>query len=132
MRAGSLTNAGSLDGFVAKYSSSGTIQWARRAGGANLDFYWDVALDRQGNVYAGGVLSSDATVPSASGAIVAKYDPDGTLQWAGSASGPPADPVSSITAKCAVDAAGNCYLAGWYLTATAFGSTVLQPQGHYP
>ena len=50
----SLTNAGSYDAFVAQYSSSGAVQWARRAGGQTTDLYWDVALDGQGNAYAAG------------------------------------------------------------------------------
>jgi hypothetical protein len=125
-------NAGALDAFVAKYDSTGTIQWARRAGGMDLDFYWDAALDQQGNVYVAGVLGSDAIAPAGSGgAMVGKYDPAGTLQWAYSASGPPADPVPSIATKVAVDAGGNAFLAGWYQTTTAFGTNVLSPQGYW-
>jgi hypothetical protein len=120
----SLTNAGPLyDAFVAKYNSSGAIQWARQTRGTNLDFYWDVALDRQANVYVVGALSSDAAV--------AKYSPTGTLQWAYSASGPPAHPASSIGAKCAVDSAGNCFLAGWFQGTAALGTNILQPQGYW-
>ena len=123
-----LTNAGSYDAFLAKYSSSGSIQWARQAGGgtnsgALVGFYWDVALDGQGNVYAAGFLNS--------GAAVAKYDPAGNLQWTCSASGPPAGPASSLAAKCAVDSTGNCYLAGWYQGTATFGTNVLQPQGYW-
>ncbi len=118
----SLTNAGSSDAFIAKYSSAGAIYWALQAGGSNGGLYSDVALDGQGNVYPAGDLSSDAAV--------AKYNPAGTLQWTYSAGGSPATPVASIVAKCAVDAAGNCYLAGWYQgTNTTFGTSVLQPQG---
>jgi hypothetical protein len=114
----SLTNAAN-NAFVAKYSNSGTIQWARQAGGTS--FYEDVALDGQGNVYPAGFLSTDATV--------ANYDPAGTLQWTFSASGTTASPVSSLVEKCAVDSAGNCYLAGWYQGTAAFGTNVLQPKG---
>ena len=71
----------------------------------------------------GGVSGSDAAV--------AKYYPAGTLQWTYSASGPPASPVSSVVAKCAVDSAGNCYLAGWYQGTATFGTNVLQPQGYW-
>ena len=119
----SLTNTATYDAFVAKYNSSGAIQWARMAGGTNFDanLYWDVALDGQSNVYAAGSLSSVAAV--------AKYDPAGTLQWAYSASGPPASPVSSMVAECAVDSAGKCYLAGLYQGEATFGTNVLQPQG---
>ncbi len=135
----SLANVGAVregfeafDAFVAKYNSAGVPQWARRAGGTRLDIYWDVALDGQGNVYAAGALSSDAVAPSGSGgAMIAKYDPAGTLQWAHSASGPPASPISSVVAKVAVDPAGHAFLAGLYSTPTTFGTTVLQPQGYW-
>ena len=123
-----LTNAGAFDAFVARYSSSGTIQWARQAGGgtnngAIFGFYWDVALDAMTNVYAVGFLGSGATV--------AKYDAAGTLQWTYSASSPPASPVGSVAAKCSVDAAGRCYLAGWYQGTPTFGASLLQPQGYW-
>ena len=127
-----LTNAGSYDAFLAKYNSSGVIQWARRAGGTDLDFYSDVAVDRQGNVYPVGALSSNAVAPNGSGgAMVAKYDAAGTLQWAHSGSGLPASPVGSVSAKSAVDPVGNAYLAGWYRTPTTFGTNVLQTNGFW-
>jgi hypothetical protein len=115
----SLTNAGSSDAFVAKYSSSGAIQWARQSGGSNGGFYLDVALDGQTNVYAAGLLNSEAAI--------ARYSPGGTLQWAYSASSPPAK-IGSLVKKCAFDPAGNCYLAGWYQGTATFGTNVLQPQ----
>jgi hypothetical protein len=118
----SLTNAASLYyAFVAKYNSSGAIQWARQTTGTNFDLYFDDALDGQGNVYTAGALSSETAV--------VKYSPTGTIQWAYSASGPPASPAGSLVAKCAVDQAGNCFLAGWYQETNTFGTNVLQPQG---
>jgi len=112
-----LTNAGLGDAFLAKYNSAGAIQWARRAGGTNIDFYWDVALDQEEKVYVAGVLGPDTVAPNGSGGvIIAKYDTSGTFQWATLANSPPANPVGSIAAKCVVDSAGNCYLAGWYQT----------------
>ena len=112
----SVTNGG---GFVAKYSSSGVIQWADQAAVQ----YGDVALDGQTNVYAAGLLNPNAAV--------AKYNSTGTLQWAYSASGPPASPYSSVAMKCAVDSAGHCYLAGWYQGTATFGTNLLQPQGYW-
>ena len=132
-----LTNGGSFHAFLAKYNSSGAIQWARQAGGGTnigvyVGIYYDVALDGQGNVYPSGALSPNAAAPSGSAvAMVAKYDPAGTPQWAYSASGPPANLVSSVVGKCAVDSAGNCYLAGWYQGTNTFGTNVLQPQGYW-
>ncbi len=125
----SLTCVGPSDAYVAKYNSAGAIQWALRSGGTKLDAYLDIALDGEGNVFAAGALSPDAVAPGGTGGtIVAKYDSEGNLQWAQSASGPPADPVSSLAVKVAVDSAGNALLAGWYLTSTTFGTTTLQPQ----
>jgi hypothetical protein len=119
-----LTNSGSYNAFLAKYNSSGAIQWAQMAGGTNdgedADFYVDLALDGQTNVYAAGDLNSDA--------IVAKYSPTGSLQWTYLASGPPASPVSSIAWRCSVDSSNNCFLAGWYQPTNTFGTNVLQPQ----
>jgi hypothetical protein len=127
-----LTNAGSFDAFLAKYNSLGAIQWAKRAGGTNLDFYWDVTLDQQGNPNVGGALGYSATPPSGSGGVVAgKYDSSGNLQWVKPANGAPATPVGSIATKCAVDSLGNLYLAGWYQTATSFDTNVLQPQAYW-
>src|ERR1035441_5965968 len=110
----SVTNGG---GFVAKYSSSGTIQWADQAAVQ----YDDVALDGQTNVYAAGLLNFSAAV--------AKHSPTGTLQWAYSASGPPVSPYSSVAMKCAGDSAGHCYLVGWYQETNTFGTNVLQSPG---
>jgi PKD repeat protein len=108
------------DAFLAKYNSAGVIQWAQAAGGANGGYYMDIALDAQTNIYAAGGLVS--------GAAVSKYSPAGTLQWTYAANGPPANPVGSVVAKCAVDAAGHCYVDGIYQGTTAFGTNTLLPQ----
>ena len=108
------------DAFLAKYDSSGAIQWAKAAGGASGGLYWDIALDAQTNIYVAGILGSDAAL--------AKYNPAGTLQWTESASGPSAHPVASGVAKCAVDQLGNCYLAGFYQGTARLGTSTLQPR----
>lgn len=122
---------GALDAFIAKYNSAGVPQWALQVAGSQLEIYWDIALDRLGNVYAAGASSSYPVRPDGNGcATIAKYDSVGTYQWDYSVSGPPADPIASVAAKVAVDSAGHAFLAGWYLTPTTFGTTVLQPQGN--
>ncbi|HZM05080.1 MAG TPA: hypothetical protein VFC44_18935 [Candidatus Saccharimonadales bacterium] len=124
----SLKFAGIDSAFLAKYNSAGAIQWARQAGTAGLNWYLDVAVDGQGNVYPAGVLSPNATAGSGL-AAAAKYDASGTLQWAYSASGRPANMLSSAVSKCAVDSAGNCYVAGFYQGTGTFGATALPAQG---
>ncbi len=117
----SLAGAPTLNAFIAKFNSSGAIKWARAAAGnTKVGLYADVALDGQGNPYVAGCLSSDA--------VISKYSADGTLQWSYSASGPAGNPVSSVASKCAVDSAGNCYLAGLYAGKTTLGKSVLQPK----
>ena len=108
-----VTNGG---GFVAKYNSSGVIQWADQAAVQ----YGDVALDGQTNVYAAGLLNSNAAI--------ARYTSAGTLQWIYSANGVPASPFSSEVLKCAGDSGGHCYLDGWYQGTATFGTSTLQPQ----
>ncbi|HSU56300.1 MAG TPA: PKD domain-containing protein, partial [Candidatus Dormibacteraeota bacterium] len=108
------------DAFLAKYNSAGAIQWAKAAGGTNGGFYWDVALDGATNVYAAGFLGQFAAV--------AKYNSAGAPQWVYSATGLPGDPVASTATKCAVDAAGHCYLAGAYQGVAAFWTNALGPQ----
>jgi hypothetical protein len=127
-----LTSAGDLDAFIAKYDSTGEPQWAYQVRGAGFDTYLDVAVDQQGNAYAAGTFGPNVVGCHAGGAAVAKYSPDGALQWAYSASSPPAEPVRSVAAKCGVDAAGNCYLLGWSRTETSFGTIDLEPaKGSY-
>ncbi|MFZ0829484.1 MAG: leucine-rich repeat protein [Verrucomicrobiia bacterium] len=128
----SLTNTATYNACLAKYNSSGVIQWARLAGGTNLNVYnvyFDNALDSAGNVYAGGGLSSGAGGNNGFPvAVVSKYNPTGTLQWTYSANGQPASPLSSAVCRSAVNSAGNCFLAGLYQTTTTLGTNTLQPQ----
>ncbi len=56
-----LTTAGGLDAFVAKYASDGTFQWAQRAGGQSGDDQGDaITVDRFGNIYCTGFTRGDA------------------------------------------------------------------------
>jgi len=76
-----LNSLGYTVGFLAKYNNSGTIQWQRTitndsyaAGGC----YFDAGgLDRQGNIIAGGSITSST---GAGNALVMKLPSDGSLQ----------------------------------------------------
>lgn len=61
---------------LAKYNSSGTIQWQRILRSANNDEGNSVAVDSSGNIYLVGY-----TNPSLPEAVIAKYDSAGTIQW---------------------------------------------------
>ena len=71
--------AGNTDLFIAKYDSSGTIQWQRTLGGTNGDEGYGVTVDSSGNVYVVGF-----TFSAGSGLqdwLIAKYNASGTIQW---------------------------------------------------
>ena len=111
-----LTNltVGGSDIFVAKYNSSGVLQWARRAGGspANLNFGRGAGVDTNGNVYVtGGVLGpaqfGSSNLPASSSEVffLAKYNNAGTVQWVQTGVGG----QSVYGTALAVDGAGNSY-----------------------
>jgi hypothetical protein len=90
------TTAGNTDAFIAKYNSSGVLQWVKTPGGTGGDSTLSVAIDGSGNVYAAGsatgtgtidfdednVVGDDSFAPSASGSgYFVKYNSSGVLQW---------------------------------------------------
>jgi hypothetical protein len=51
---------GELDGFIAKFDSSGSRIWATYVGGSQGETLWGVATDSVGSVYAAGVTQSNS------------------------------------------------------------------------
>jgi hypothetical protein len=118
-----LTSTGSTDAFVAKYDTSGTVQWARSIGGTSADYGYGIATDSGGNVYVIGTYGGTVTFTSgttltstgSTDAFVAKYDTSGTVQWARGIGGTGFDYGYGI----ATDTSGNVYVIGRY-----YGSTI--------
>jgi uncharacterized delta-60 repeat protein len=71
--------AGSSDLLLAKYNSSGTLQWQRVLGGTSADDGYGVSVDSSGDVYVSGSSSSDGE--GSSDLLIAKYNSSGTIQW---------------------------------------------------
>jgi hypothetical protein len=73
-------NTGYIIGIIAKYNSSGVLQWQRvvtdstNAGGETLN---GVAVDGSGNVYVVGQGASSGNILT----LIIKYNSSGTLQW---------------------------------------------------
>jgi len=106
------------DAVVAKYNSTGAIQWQRKlasAGSAN-DYGRGVATDSSGNVY---MAVSSATI----GTGVVKYDSSGTLQWQRNFRDTTAGYTAS-GASVAVDSSGNVYLLGTTNNGTVTGIAI--------
>ena len=71
--------AGSNDLIIAKYNSSGTLQWQRYLGGASTDEGKGLAFDSSDNIYVAGFTNSDGA--GNSDFVIAKYNSSGTIQW---------------------------------------------------
>jgi hypothetical protein len=128
-------SVGSYDAFVAKYDTSGTVQWAKSIGGMSSEYGYGIATDNGGNVYVIGEYQGTATfapgttLTSASGtrdAFVAKYDTSGTVQWAKSIGGTSTDTGYGIS----TDSSGNVYVIGTYVGTLTIGSTTLDGTGN--
>jgi len=108
---------GSTEILVAKYDSSGAIQWQRILGTVNADVAYGVALDSSANVYITGYGNGSDKLQ------IAKYNSSGTIQWqrrlvAGSA-------VSNQGNGISTDPSGNIYIAGQTAGTGAGGSDVV-------
>ncbi len=79
---GSITTGGT-DIFFFKYDTDGNLQWQRllgHASGTPNEFGRGIVIDSSDNIFIGG-YGENATVGTTGGAIIAKYNTSGTLQW---------------------------------------------------
>lgn len=125
-----LAQAGSGDVFIAKWSSTGVALWVARVSSTTADYGIGAATDSSGNVYITGFYgAATATAFDASNnafattlapagvddAFLAKYDPNGLVQWVARIAGTSFDSGRAV----ATDSGGNVYVVG------AFSSTTL-------
>tara|TARA_S200002703_G_scaffold91130_1_gene78588 strand:- start:53 stop:1261 length:1209 start_codon:yes stop_codon:yes gene_type:complete len=113
--------AGSADILIAKYNSSGTIQWQRTLSGTNQDFGEGIAVDSSNNVYIVSFTKSEGA--GNFDILIAKYNSSGTIQWQRTLSatigfGGSAQGIS-------VDSSDNLYIAGRTSSEGAGGSDIL-------
>ncbi|MCB0757235.1 MAG: SBBP repeat-containing protein [Flavobacteriales bacterium] len=125
--------AGSTDGFVAMYDTSGQFHWVQRIGGSGHDETYGVDLDEVGNVYVTGWMSNTVRFGMGPDAItivnttsgwdsyIAKLDPSGNFIWAKGIQGPGAQNARSI----ACGGAGDIYVHGSFS-----GTTDFDPSGN--
>ena len=114
------SSATQIDGYFAKYSSTGVYSWAKRIGGIGVDYITQIALCSSNNIRIGGQFSSTcdfdpsttstANLVSAGGsdAFYAKYDNSGNYQWAYGLGGTSNDYVNGLR----LDASSNIFLTG--------------------
>jgi len=124
-----LVSAGDLDIFVAKHNSDGTLAWAKRAGGLDLDSAQGVTAFTDGSFIVTGHFGGDAWFGPGETSVtelvsagdldifVAKHNSDGTLAWAKRAGGESDDAGACVTTL------GNssCRVVGWFQSTATFG-----------
>lgn len=127
-----LNGNGGAEIFLAKYNPSGTLLWARSAGGAKADEGSGIALDGLGGVYISGKFDSAATFGTTNivgfgtaDAYLAKYDTEGNFQWVRYGGGTGNDYMNSIVA----DKDKNIIGLGQFTGTANFGSNVLTSIG---
>ncbi|MBX9853363.1 MAG: hypothetical protein K2X86_16580 [Cytophagaceae bacterium] len=112
----SYRNGGGDDLLLIKYSSSGKILWAKKAGGAGHDNPVFMTCDHKENIYIVGHYYSDKicfdqlTLQNVglNDIFIAKFSPDSELLWAKTTGGCHHDYPSGLV----VDASENLYLLG--------------------
>jgi hypothetical protein len=125
-----LTSPGYYDVFVAKYNHNGELIWAKSAGASDRhDYALGIAVDSAGNSYVTGYFYGTPTFGQGdpnqtvltntgnSDVFIAKYNHNGELIWAKSASGASFEYAYDI----AVDSAGNSYVTGYFYGTPTFG-----------
>jgi hypothetical protein len=97
---------GNRDIFIAKYDSSGTLQWQRKLAGG-FDIGHSIAVDSSNNVYIGGQSNNAGNAE----VQIAKYNSSGTIQFQKRIT-TNAGFSSMIGYGIAVDSSQNIYIAG--------------------
>ena len=127
-----LNSSGGTDGFAAAINSSGTFQWAVKAGGNANDSAYSVKFIPSGKIYLAGsfrgIAQFGTNILSSSGgsdAFTGLLSSSGSWLWALRAGGTGDDIATSISA----DANGFGILAGEYSGLASFGIIPLTSAG---
>lgn len=119
---------GNHDGYLAQYSSSGSLKWIRTLGGIYGDYARTLACDKTGHVYIAGEIEGFGTVISFPGSpititsqgendvFVASYDLSGVLLWAKDEGYYTNEKAMGIT----YDSLGNVIICGFFTDTTKF------------
>jgi hypothetical protein len=128
-----LHQAGSMDIFLVKYSSTGEVVWAKGIGGGSNDEAYAVHADANGYILLSGYFNqtvsfgeTSLTSAGLADVFLARYDSSGNVLWAGKAGGNADDRATAVSS----DEPGNAYVVGYFKSPSIqFGEIVLQNTG---
>ena len=120
-----ISNLFDEDAFIAKFTQTGAVAWAKKAGAGGLDFVAALATDNLDNCYAAGSFKSEVTFdgitlksPPSFSSFLTKYDQTGHVPWAILVS-------RSQIYGVAVDHSGSIYFVGGSQTNAMIDNVVL-------
>jgi gliding motility-associated-like protein len=107
------------DGCIAKFDGNGNLLWGTYFGDNSFDGCYAIAVDHSSNVYVTGITYSQQNIATggshqtvfgggASDAFIAKFNTDGTRQWASYYGGSGDDYGESVC----IDSKDNVYFCG--------------------
>lgn len=133
------TIGGSVDGFLAKFNTSGVRQWSTYYGGTANDFGYGCATNAAGDVFLCGYTGSTGGTEIATStgfqsthggstldAFLVKFNTNGSRQWGTYYGGNGAD----YCYNCCIDNSGNCYIAG--KSSSSNSVAISTPGSHQP
>jgi hypothetical protein len=128
-------NSTGANTLLVRYDANGNALWAKTSGTTDRQAGLAVAGDSSGNIYMTGKFGSSSITFGSTiltntsnlyDIFLVKYDATGAVVWAKSAGGESSDDVASL----ALDASGNPYITGCYLSSTLiFGTDTLMNLG---
>jgi hypothetical protein len=131
-----LTGSSGQNFFLAKYNNAGAIQWVKPSSGGSSDVYGiGLAVDGAGNSYAMVTVDEDVDTSITFGSttipipptenwpfgVLVKYDSTGTVKWTQLLS----TSEEVYAPRVALDAAGNVYVRGMFITSLTIGTSNL-------
>ena len=134
------------DAFVSKYSSTGSLVWARLISATANTYGTAIATDEAGSSFVTGFFGGTVTLGAgeatetsfgslgSSDIFLAKFETNGGFEWAKRAGGATAGAQDESGQGIAVDILGNVYVTGYFNVTTTFGEgepgeTTLQGAG---
>jgi len=134
---GSVSSSGLEDIFIASYTSDGTFNWVKKAGGSQIDRGSAITCDANGNIYFTGEFTPQFSFPNPNPNInfdgqtlngfnqedvfLARYNSNGNLQWVQSFGGIGQNGSNDVI----TDSNGNIYFTGFFIGNILQGTSII-------